>query len=304
VKLWLKRIGIAVGVLVLLIAVVLGIFVYVQTSAFDKSMDRVYDLRPLEFERSTDPAVIARGDHLAHSVLPCAASDCHGTDLGGGKTQEMGPLGVITCPNVTPGGLGAAYSDGELARLLRHGIKKDGRSLRFMPVQDVSWLPDSDLLAVISYVRTLPAKKSDNGPISIGTLGKILDRLDKIPLDVARRIDHEQAGKGPPPAPTATYGKLLSQVCTGCPGKGLSGGPIPGAPPEIPIPRNLTPHETGLKGWTFEDFERLLNQGIRKNGAKINPFMPIEAFGKFDDTEKRALWAYLTHLPPTPFGNR
>lgn len=303
-KLWLKRIGIAVGALVLLVAVVVGIFVYVQTSAFDKSMNQVYDIPPLKIERSTDPAVLARGEHLAQSVVPCATSDCHGTDLGGGKTAEMGPVAVIACPNITDAGLGAAYSDGELARLLRHGIKKDGRSLQFMPSQDVSWLPDSDLLAVISYVRTLPPKKSPSGPVSIGTLGKVLDRLDKLPLDVARRIDHENAGKGPPPSPTAGYGKLLGKMCTGCHGEGLSGGPIPGAPPEIPIPKNLTPHETGLEGWSFQDFERSLNQGIRKDGTKIDPFMPVEAFKNFDDTEKHALWAYLTKLEPTPFGNR
>jgi hypothetical protein len=84
----------------------------------------------------------------------------------------------------------------------------------------------------------------------------------------------------------------------------LSGGPIPGAPPELPVPSNLTPDATGLKGWAFEDFQRLMEQGIRKNGKKLDPFMPIEAFGKQDEIEKRALFAWLQSLPPTPFGNR
>ena len=72
----------------------------------------------------------------------------------------------------------------------------------------------------------------------------------------------------------------------------------------MPIPTNITSHETGLKGWTFEDFERLLTQGIRKNGTKVDKMMPTEALGKLDDTEKRALWAHLQSVPPVAFGNR
>ena len=45
-------------------------------------------------------------------------------------------------------------------------------------------------------------------------------------------------------------------------------------------------------------------QMVFKNGKKIDPFMPIDAFGKYDDVEKRALFAYLMTLPPTPFGGR
>lgn len=303
-KRWLIRIGIGIGGLLVLVAVALGIFVYVQTSAFDKSLSKVYDVPLPKIERSSDPMVLARGKHLSESVMPCVNSTCHGADLGGGKTEQMGPIGEITGPNISAGGLGATYSDAELFRLIRHGVKKDGRGVRFMPSQDLEWLPDNDVVAIISYVRTLPPVKRPNGPVRIGVLGKVLDRLDQIPLDSARRIDHEKAGRGPAPTPTAAYGRLLGRVCSGCHGSGFSGGPIPGAPPEIPVPTNLTQHETGLKGWTYEDFERALVKAVRKNGKKIDPFMPTESFGKFDETEKRALWAYLNTLPPTPFGNR
>jgi hypothetical protein len=32
--------------------------------------------------------------------------------------------------------------------------------------------------------------------------------------------------------------------------------------------------------------------------------MPFESFSKLNDTEKRALWAYLQSLPAKPFGER
>jgi hypothetical protein len=303
-KVWLKRIAIGLGALVLLVAIGGGVFVAMKTSAFDSSLDKVYDVPVPKIERSAEPGVLARGKHIVESVFPCAVGDCHGNDLGGGKTTQMGPLGTFTAPNITTAGLGAAYSDGELARLMRHGIKKDGRSVRFMPSQDLEWLPDSDIVAAISYIRRLPAVSRPNGPTELKALAKVLDREDAIPLDIARRIDHEKAGRGPAPSATREYGALLGRGCTGCHGKTLSGGKIPGAPPEIPIPSNLTPDATGLKGWTFEDFDRLLVQGVRKNGKKLDLFMPIEAFGKLDDTEKHALFAFLTTLPPTPFGNR
>lgn len=303
-KTWLMRLGVVLGAILLLSGLGLGVFVYLQTSAFDASMRQVYTVPLPNLERSSDPAVIARGAHLTQAVVACSAQDCHGANLSGGKTVSMGPLGKITGPNISSAGLGAVYSDGELARLIRHGIKKDGRSVRFMPSHDISWLPDSEIIAILSYLRTLPPAPGPNGPIEIGVLGKILDRLDKIPLDIARRIDHEGVGRGPLPSATADYGRLLSKLCAGCHGETLSGGAIPGAPSEFPIPTNLTPHATGLQGWTFEDFDRLLVQGIRKNGSKLDPFMPLEAFGKLDLTEKRALWAYFRTLPAVPFGNR
>ena len=67
---------------------------------------------------------------------------------------------------------------------------------------------------------------------------------------------------------------------------------------------NLTPDTSGLAGWTYEDFTKLIDTGVRKNGKKLDPFMPLVAFVRYDDAERHALWAYLQSLPPAPFGNR
>ncbi len=279
-------------------------FVGFQVHAFHASLDKVYDVKIPAVTRSSDPFVLARGKHLVESVAPCTLSDCHGADLGGGKTADVGPLGRFTAPNVSAGGLGAAYSDGELFRLLRHGLKRDGRSVRFMPSHEFNWLSDGDLTAVVSYVRTLPAVAKDNGPSEVGVLGAVLDCLDLIPLDIARRVEHANIELAPPPNPSASYGAFLARECTGCHGKTLAGGPIPGAPPELAVPLNLTPDASGLRGWTFEDFRHTLTTGLRKNGKKLADMMPTAAYGKLDDVEMHALWAYLTSLPPRPFGAR
>src|SRR5262245_57378184 len=127
-----KGVGILLGVVVLLLAGFVGF----ESNAYARSMAKVYDVPPPALERSTDSAVIARGKHLAEAVAGCAGGDCHGADLGGGNTIEAGPIGSFSAPNITQGGVGANYSDQELARVILHGIKKDGRSVRFMPSQD------------------------------------------------------------------------------------------------------------------------------------------------------------------------
>lgn len=300
-----KKILLGVGAFLGLGALGAGGYVMMQVRAFDESMLKVYDTPAPAIKASTDAAVIARGKHLVDGVAGCSSKDCHGKDLSGGNTLTMGPLGTMTGPNITPGGSTAAYSDGELARLIRYGIKKDGRSAQFMPAPEVNWMPDDELTAVVSYVRSVAKSDKPNGTLHFGTLAKVLDRQGKLDVDVARKVASkgklEFAGK---PEPTAAYGKFIAQGCTGCHGETLSGGPIPGTPPSLPAPLNLTPHETGLKGWTYEDFVKLLEKGDRKNGQKLNPFMPIENYGQMDEIEKKALFAYLQTLPARPFGGR
>jgi cytochrome c553 len=302
VKGWVRRAGKGMLGVLGICAVGLGVYVFAQCSRFDASMNKVYDIPLPNVIRSTDAEVIARGKHLAESVSPCASRACHGADLGGGAPIDMGPLGTLTAPNITQ--VMSAYSDGELARLLSHGVKKDGRSVRFMPVQDVAWLPDDDVAAVVSFVRTVPVSDKPSGPMAIGTLGKILDRKDLVVFDVARRIDHDSHAQPKGATPTREYGQYLAMGCQGCHGEHLSGGRIPGAPSSVPIPLNLTPDGTGLADWTMEDMNRLLDTGTRKNGHKLDPFMPYEAFSKLDEVERQALWAYLRSLPPIAFGNR
>ena len=281
-----------------------AVFVVVEGSSFDASMARTYDVPVPAITSSRDPAIVSRGKHLVESTAGCAADQCHGADLGGGHVLDLGPIGRYTGPNITTGGLAAGYSDGELARLVRYGVKRDGRSVRFMPVQDFGWLSDDDLSALVSYLRVAPRVDRPNGVSETTALGKVFDRWNLVVLDVARRATRIAVNKPPPPSPTVEYGRVLAHECTTCHGEHLSGGPIPGLPSSVPVPLDLTPHREGLAGWTYQDFDRVLVDGVKPNGQKLDPFMPIDTLSKLDDTEKHALWAYLQSLPPTPFGQR
>lgn len=299
----IKRLAMGLFGIVLLAAIAVGVYAYTQTSSFDSSMNKTYDVAPLTLARSSDEQVIARGKHLAASLAGCSLNACHGSDLGGGEVTDMGPIGTLAPPNIT--NILPAYSDGELARLIRHGIKKDHRGALFMPIEDFNWLPDADVVALVSYMRTVPAVDRPNKSTThIKTLGKILDRKGLLPLDVASRVQHDHIVTGPPPSPTAEYGAFIARLCMGCHGEHLGGGPIPGAPPKMAIPLNLTPDATGLKGWTYEEFEHLIQTGTRKTGKALDPMMPVEALRAMDDVERHALWAHLQAIPAVPFGSR
>lgn len=79
-----------------------------------------------------------------------------------------------------------------------------------------------------------------------------------------------------------------------------------------PDPRSALQHgrahqhhsPSGIKDWSYEDFDRLLTEGIKKNGEQLDPFMPIEATQKASELEKRALWAFFQSIPPKEFGSR
>lgn len=299
---FLKKALKALGVGVLGLLLLAGCFVGVQAWRYNVSMERVYPIPVPAITRSTEPAVIARGEHVARSLGGCALADCHGANLSGGRTLELGPLGRFTGPNLS--GIAQAYSDGELVRLIRHGVRKSGRSIAFMDVRELNWLPDEDLVALVSWIRTVPVSPRPNGPLEIGVFAKVLDRLDQIPLDVARRVDHDRREIAPPPSPTPAYGRYIARLCMGCHGEHLSGGPIPGAPASMAVPPNLTPHASGLAAWTYADFERLSREGLRKNGRRVDPIMPTEALANMNDLERTALWSYLRTLPARPFGQR
>ncbi len=171
----------------------------------------MYDVALPNVALSTDSAVLQRGKHLAESLGECTS--CHGPNLGGGAVEDLGPLGTVTFPNVTSGKDGrlAAYSDGELARLLKHGIKRDGRTVRFMPAQNWGWWPAEDVAALISWLRTARPVDGNPGDANFKAMAKVLDRFNAIPLDIARRIDHAHLPKAPVPAPDAQYGAFVAR---------------------------------------------------------------------------------------------
>lgn len=251
----------------------------------------------------TGPEAVARGKHIA-TTRGCA--DCHGADFGGKTVFDNPAMGRVDAPNLTrgQGGLGADYRDEDFVRAIRHGVARDGRGFFLMPSTEYSIFSDADLGALIAYLHSLPTVDRARGPINLGPIARMLTASGSIKL-AAQEIDH---GNVKPavvtPAVSADYGRYVANGCIGCHGPNLSGGKIAVGPPEWPPAANLTPHADGrVAKWSEADFINALRTGKRPDGTELDPAMP-RAFGGLDDTELRAIWAYLKTLPPAATGAR
>ena len=56
--------------------------------------------------------------------------------------------------------------------------------------------------------------------------------------------------------------------------------------------------------WWETDLRRVLREGRRPNGTRIDPFMPWKTYAAMTDDEISAIWAYLRSVPAKPFGNK
>ena len=200
-------------------------------------------------------------------------------------------------------GVGGTLSDADFAHILRYGIKPDGHSLLVMPSTDFQHFSDADLGAVIADIKSLPPVDSNLPATQLGPLGRVLMVAGQLPIVIAPKIDPSLVGGSAViPAVSAVYGKYLASIaCAGCHGDGLSGGPIPGAPPSFPPAANLTPSgEVG--GWSAADFQKALQTGVTPAGKTLNEFMPYKVFADLTSDEVQALWLYIHSMPARPAG--
>lgn len=284
-----------------------------------------------EIKASTDSSLIARGKYLVYGPAHCAY--CHApadkfqnveageiVPLSGGSVFAL-PIGNVYVPNITSDevtGIGA-FTDGELARTLRHGVKRNGHALLdFMPFYDIS---DHDLTAIISYLRTEPPVNNPVPQNEWNFMGKII-----LALGIIKPSGDGIVPPSPAPDSTAEYGKYLAGSvanCRGCHTKRdmMTGGYvgidyagdmqfevldeygklIPGKHFVSP---NLTPEkETGrIAYWNEDAFVRRFQAGRVISGS----VMPWGAFSRMNEGDLRALYKYLHSLEPvrsqTPVG--
>jgi len=68
---------------------------------------------------------------------------------------------------------------------------------------------------------------------------------------------------------------------------------------------NITPDkETGIGDYSDQDFLNAVQHGIRRDGARLYPAMPVTSYGYMTDKDALAIKAYLFSLPPVHAVNR
>ena len=299
-KVWQRRLIMGAAAIVFLIAGALaGIYGFST-----QGMTRRYEVAEESLTIPSDSAAIARGRHLAVAVAKCV--DCHDQGLKGKVMIEDPMFGRLVTSNLTAGkgGVLGNYTDAQLVRAIRHGVKADGTPALFMPSQEFNHFTDEDVAAVVAYIRSLPAADNELPHTKLKMLPRLLYVTKKLDLVPAELIDHAKKPASVAAGVTREYGEYMAETggCFGCHGRGLSGGAIPGAPPSLPKATNITP--TGIGKWTEAQFIQAMRSGTRPDGSAIDRFMPWEYVGQLTDDELRALWMFLGSVEPRASGTR
>lgn len=265
-------------------------------------MARRVEIAPHPVAYAEDAQSLERGKYLFESR---GCVDCHGANGGGRMFVDNGDL-RIAGPNITSGGVTAQYKPEDWERTIRHGVKPDGHAIMVMPSEDYNRLTDPDLSALVSYVRRLPAQKGGEAVVQLPPPVRVLYGFGMI-KDAAAKIDHALAPAQPVEAGVnVRHGAYVANMCIGCHGEHLSGGKIPGGPPDWPAAANLTPGEGSVMSARYKDpavFIAMLRSGKRPDGTKI-AVMPFESLAKLNDVDAQALHAFLRTVAPHPAGNR
>jgi cytochrome c553 len=257
----------------------------------ERKLGETYEVSLRGVAIPTNAEAIAWGSHLVNAVTGC--QDCHGPGLSGSVIADDAAA-LVAAPNLTAGrgGIGAGFSDADWIRAIRHGVRRDGRSLLIMPSYAYAHLSDHDLGAMVAYLKQIPPVDNELPDFRLRPLGRALVAAGVFDEEiVAKKMPATTGGDAIAPGLTLEYGRYLATVggCTSCHRPDLKGGPMgaPGAPPAADI------SPTALAGWHDDDFLRAMREGRRPDGSEIDPVMPWRAMGQMSDAELLAIWLFL-----------
>ncbi len=259
----------------------------------------------IKFERT--PERVARGKYLVQNVLGCEI--CHtpsdwtqhgapslpGTELEGQTLPLQGFPGTAVAPNITPDAQTGAgnWSDDELARAIREGIKHDGSTIfPLMPYSDYRSISDEDLASVAVYLRSVPAIKNPLPPSKINFPVNLLVR--GVPQPVTAPVTT-------PASDPMSHGKYLVKLGCGCHNAvekiPYGGGERLGGPWGLVVSPNITPDASGISYYSEQTFLTAMRTGY-VGARKLNSIMPFGNFKNLSDEDLKAIFAYLRTLPP------
>jgi mono/diheme cytochrome c family protein len=253
---------------------------------------------------------VERGEYLVRG--PAGCGNCHtpmgpegfvaDQELAGRVVEDSEPFLAIA-PNLTPAGAIAGWSDTELARAIREGIRPDGSLIGPpMPFSMYRGLSDGDLGAIVAFLRTLPAVENDPGTSEY-----------RIPLPPAYGPPVESVADVPQGV-TVEYGAYLAGPVAHClechTPLGLQGPMLDTAlgrggfefhgPWGVSVAANLTAHADGLAGYSDDEIKAMIVEGVKPDGTPMMPPMPYGFLARMTPEDLDAIVMYLRSLPPLP----
>jgi len=271
----MKRILKWTGITIISMVAVLLIIIFAGS---EYRLRQKFEIAATPIEVPTDSAAIARGRHVFETR---GCEGCHGEGLHGKVFFDEPMLARLVAPNVVRAIKG--YSNPEVARLLRHGVRPNGSGVAVMPSSMFYHLDDADLAGLIAYLRTLSDKGSDTLPSTsmrlLARVGLVMGKYKLEPLNITH--DAPRAPNGPDAAARGEY--LAKSSCSECHGQRLEGS-------------EGTPALSIVAGYSQMEFARLMREGVPRDGRKLELMGDVarSRFVHFSDEEVVALYTYLS----------
>lgn len=301
-------------ILLLITFVITAGYFYISTS-WQTNFSDAFPVKEIEINANEE--MIKHGKYLVYGPAHCA--DCHtpisqknrlaageALPLIGGFGLEL-PFGTMYAPNITPDketGIGN-YTNGELYRMMRHNIMRNGRaSIEFMPFTNMS---EYDVHSIIAFLKSQLAVKHNTPETQYNFIGKAFSKFvvkptlpNGVPLDFIKKDT------------SIAYGKYLAESVANCKGchtardlktNKFTGPDYAGGMHFEPsnhtegwqfFTPNLTPDKTTgvMASWSEEQFIQRFKTG---RAFPTSP-MPWEAYKSLDDNDLKALYNFFSSL--------
>jgi len=244
-------------------------------------------------------------------------SQCHisqGQDdemrVGGGYALKS-PFGTFYVPNISPhprDGIGT-WTPEAFVRAMHEGTSPEGRHYYpAFPYTSFQRMTPEDLVDLFAFLKTLPAIE-----------GRARDHDLPFPFNIRRGVGLWKLAFldgqvfTPDPSKPASWNRGAYLVegpghCAEChsernvfgaviPERRFAGGPDPEGRGRVP---NITPHPTGIAGWTVEDLAHMLKTRETPNFDTVSGPMGVVVrhTAQLPDADRAAMAEYVLSLSP------
>ncbi len=301
--------GLVLGVLIVLIGIFAAYIYFAPAPSYAK-------VEVLEIEVEPTPERLAKGEKLVLSN--CIG--CHANENGVLEGLEFDDVaankafGTLYAANITQHkekGIGS-YTDGELYRLLRTGIKKNNKLASVVMPKWATCSPD-DIYSMIAFLRSKHKAVQPSEKEHPKHKGSFLERaLMKFAFKPIPYQDEHL--RRPLATDSVAYGKYLINSVYGCymchsgnlekanllePEKTpnyLGGGYVfelnAG---KIPVPSLLMKDDSRVSTWSLEQFIKAVREGVRPD-TKVGFLEPMHPYPLLDTMEVKGMYYYLKEM--------
>ncbi|MBW8887509.1 MAG: c-type cytochrome [Fibrobacteres bacterium] len=308
-KMFFKILG---GLVLLLVVGVGGFLAFIAIDGIPH-----YKTEPPDLKVEVTPERVARGKLISHILCSECHLDTKTGHLTGHRLPDLPPqFGVAYSKNLTHDknvGIGG-WTDGEIAFLLRTGIRRDGKyTPPWMP--KLNRIADEDIYSIIAFLRSDDSLvQSDPSPDKESEPSFLVKFLTHVAFKPFRYPDHKIV---PPDSnDKVAFGKYLALDAFDCfachsgdfkklndrePEKSFQffggGNEMPDLGGRVIVTANLTPDgENGIGDWTEAEFVKAVREGIRPDGRMLR--YPMTKVSELTEKEVGAIYAYLRTVPP------